>query len=232
MVLSCVFPFPTIWVLWRCWLSLLMFLPTSLMWLNAVFTDAIVSMWTLVGPYIMSSISSMLLFNSFSISSLSAMRTWWKNWIKFGFHFKSFLPSWNFLGQPQSLLIDTACCDAHHPPQSRYPNLMDWTINVDVHNLVFSNNKLSYLPSPNMLQPLFWLVWHDKGKEEVLVRGWMVVKAPWWACQTSWLCGECDRGGRESICRISVASGKNSLTGSLQNRISGVIIRGSGEMSS
>ena len=136
-----------------------------------------------------------------------------ENRIKFVYRVESRLPFWNiqdYHRQRRSYyyVVDPACCDAHTPPHSRYPNSMDWTINVDVGHVVFSNIKLSYLLSSNMQRLLFWLALRDEGKEEVLVKGWMVLRAPWWARQTSWLCGECGRGGRESMCRISVAGKK------------------------
>ena len=95
------------------------------------------------------------------------------------------------------------------------PGMTDWTINVEVCHLVFSNLKLSYLLSSNMQWQPSWPAWCNKGKEEVLVRalrGWIVLRAPWWACQTSWLCKVCGRGirgCRKSMCRISVVFDKN-----------------------
>ena len=59
------------------------------------------------------------------------------------------LPFWNFQIYHRQWRyyyeVDAAYCDAYPPPHSRDPNSMDWTINVEVRHLVFSNKKLLLL---------------------------------------------------------------------------------------
>ena len=59
------------------------------------------------------------------------------------------LPFWNFRIYHRQWRyyyeVDAAYFDAHLPQHSRHPNSMDWTINVEVRHLVFSNKKLLLL---------------------------------------------------------------------------------------